>query len=105
MSSAEVATRFAVSLQFVALPPNRNVEYPSKLVAGNVGPVSPFAYFDAHALATVAIVFWAADHRAFLLMLVNEGIAIAERMARTATTTTNSISEKPFSPGLRLSAR
>ena len=93
----DVATRLAVSLHAVALLPNRKVAYPSRETAAKVGDVSPFAYLTAHSLATVAIVLVAAHALAFLLMLVKDGIATADRIASTATTTTSSMREKPFS--------
>ena len=73
--------------------------YPSGVTWGLVGFASPFAYFTAHSLAIVATVFAAAEALALLLILVNEGIAIADKIAKTATTTTSSMSEKPSSPG------
>ena len=75
--------------------------YPSRdgttKVAFAPTPVS--AIYAAHSLAIVAIVFAAAVALALPLILVKEGIAIADRTARTATTTTNSINENPSSPG------
>lgn len=88
-----------VSLHAFALVPNKNEVYPSKETGENVGAAMPFANLTAHSLAIVAIVLVAAEDRAFALMLVNEGIATADKIARTATTTTSSISEKPCSPG------
>ena len=58
-----------------------------------------FAIFTAHSFATVATVLAAAADLALSVMLIKEGIAIAERTARTATTTTSSIRENPSSPG------
>ena len=46
-----------------------------------------------------AEVLAAAEARALLLILVKEGIAIADKIAKTATTTTSSIRENPSSPG------
>ena len=101
----DVATRFPDSLHAVVLLANSKEAYPSKVTAAKVGDASPFANLVAHSLATVAIVLVAADALAFLLMLVKDGIATAERIASTATTTTSSMREKPFSPDLLLRMR
>ena len=78
--------------------------YPSSLNAEKLRaePVSPFACLTAHSFASDARVFAAAEALALLLIEVKAGIAIAERIANTATTTTSSINEKPASPGLLL---
>ena len=82
-------------------PARVSVLYPSRdgttKVAEVPTPVS--AIFAAHSFAIVARVFAAAVALALPLILVNEGIAIAERTANTATTTTSSIRENPSSPG------
>ena len=80
------------------------VKYPSGVTAGLAVPASPLAYLTAHSFAIVAIVLAAAAERALLLILVKEGIAIADKIASTATTTTSSIRENPSSPGFLESA-
>ena len=88
MESADVArivpvSRHAVVLALLLESIVWKLVYPSSEIAANVGFVSPFAYLTAQSFTTVAIVFVAADARAFLLMLVKDGIAIAERIAST----------------------
>jgi hypothetical protein len=77
--------------------------YPFKVGALKL-PDPTSAISAAHSLTIVARVAEAAEALALLLMLVKFGIAIAERTAKTATTTTISIRENPSSPGFVESA-
>ena len=103
-SSLERAMINPSSSHAVALPLTFTEVYPSKFIVAKFksDPVAPLANFTAQLLAKVATELDAAEALALLLMLVKDGIAIAARIASTATTTTSSIKEKPLSPGLRL---
>ena len=96
-----MATIVPVSVHPVALPPASIGEYPSGVTEGLVIWFTgvPFAIFTAHSFAIVATLLAAAEALALLLILVKEGIAIADKIANTATTTTYSIRENPASPG------
>ena len=76
--SPEVATILPDCVHPVVLPPAVTAEYPSGVTDGLVGFVSPLAYLTAHSFAIVATVFAAAEALALLLILVKEGIAIAD---------------------------
>ena len=98
------STHWGVVPAAIVIPPiwkDPVLLYPSRDGTTKValGPTPVSAIFAAHSLAIVAIVLAAAVALALPLMLVKEGIAIADRTARTATTTTNSIKENPSSPG------
>lgn len=98
--SADVAMIDPVLEQLVVLPSTVKEEYPSKLTGEKVCvELLSFTSFTAHSFATWATVLAAAADLALSAILIKDGIAIAERTARTATTTTSSINEKPSSPG------
>ena len=95
----EVIVAVGVAVLGHAVPAGMAV-YPSSVIGPYVGDEMPLASSTAHCLITCASVLEAADALALSLMLVKDGMAIAAKIASTATTTTSSISEKPASPGL-----
>ena len=101
--SDEVAVKVPDSVQFVVgLALEANVLYESTVTVPNEAEALPLAASTAHFFTIVATVLDAADDLALLFILVKAGIAIADKIANTATTTTSSINEKPASPGFLL---